>query len=1031
MSGFAGERCLSSETPHLTRPGMHPSPIDHGDPHIRTAVRIAVAAAALCGTVHAQDAEEQLEEVLVTGTRIVSANMTSASPILAVTSEEIKTGGRMDLTDMLNQLPQINANYLGQDLGNRTSGLSSAGGVATASLRGLGPSRTLVLVDGRRLGPGSPQTVITAPGPDIDQIPSALVERVEVVTGGASAVYGSDAIAGVVNFITRKDFEGLEIDAQLGGNWHDNSNGFIRQRLADAGEPILSGTRWDGKAINASITAGANILDGRGNVTGYFSYQSLDPVRSSDRDFGGCQLAYTDELDDVFCLGSSNSNYFGPRPGNAAYSVLGDQFVPRDSAGLNPPAFFNSQPYIYMQREDKRYNAGFLAHIDVNEHVKPYAEFSFMNDRTGQEVAPTALFRSSNVVSDTGNYLVNCSNPLLSAQQAALLCTPQQIADDLADPGSVSADVEIGRRNVEGGARTYEYEHTNYRIALGTRGEIAGGWTYDTYGQYYYTNFSTLNGSDFSFDKIADALQVTGTAAAPVCISGAPCVPYNIFRDGGVTEAATSHLETLGTATGSTQLHTFHADAGADLGRYGLQLPTANEGIGINVGYEYRKERVRYAPDAAMESGLIVGIGGAYPAIDSSLAVKEGFAEVRVPLVQDKPGIHELLFDTGYRYSDYSSGVTADTYKFELQYAPVPDLRLRASYNRAIRAPSIVELFVPQLVGKIAFGSDPCAPDETTGVAAEPFEKCARTGVTAAQYGNGGSTNTIPQGTAGQLTQLQGGNPDLRPEQADTWTVGLTLKPRALPEFSGSIDYYRIKLKDGVGALDAEVIMRNCLDTGEPTYCSQLRRHPITGTLNGASVTGGGYIVQTNVNISASVLSGIDAQAAWRKSLGAYGNLRLLLNGTWMLSNSTTPLPGAGSYDCTGLFGPSCQTVNPEWRHNARATWELPQGVAISATWRFIGAVGLDNNDSNPLLAGAALGAPVIFRARMPAVSYLDLSASWHASDHLQVRGGINNIFDRDPPLASFELVSGGAANHYEYYDGMGRQVFLAVTAKF
>ena len=516
----------------------------------------------------AEQAETVLEEVTVTGSRIASANMTSASPIVSVTSEDIKTGGRMDLTDMLNQLPQINANYLGQDLGNKTSGLSSAGGVATASLRGLGPNRTLVLVDGRRLGAGSPQTVISAPGPDIDQIPSALVDRIEVVTGGASAVYGSDAIAGVINFITKKNFEGLQLDAQLGGNWHDNSNGFAQQRLEAAGESFPKGTSWDGQTVNVSIVTGANILDGRGNVTGYIGYQSIDPVRSSERDFGSCQLAYTADLDDAVCQGSSNSNYFGPRPGNAGLFGARQPVCPAHHSGSRS----HRQPSIHRatstcSARTTRYNAGFLAHVDVNDYVKPYAEFSFMDDRTHQEVAPTALFRQSNVTTDTGNYLVNCSNPLLSAQQAGILCTPAQIAADLLDPGSASADVEIGRRNVEGGARTYDFEHTNYRIALGAKGDLFEGWNYDAYGQYYYTNFSNVNGNDFSYAKIAEALQVTGTAATPVCISGAPCVPYNIFKDGGVTEAATSFLETLGTATGSTELSTLHADATGDLER--------------------------------------------------------------------------------------------------------------------------------------------------------------------------------------------------------------------------------------------------------------------------------------------------------------------------------------------------------------------------------------------------------------------------------------------------------------------------------
>ena len=1011
----------------------------------RIALAVSLAVAGIAG---AAEPDEPITEVIVTGTRIVSPNQTSTSPILSVSSEEIRSSGRQDLTDLLNQLPQVNSNSLGQDLGNRTSGLSTAGGVSTANLRGLGPNRTLVLVNGRRLGQGSPQTSISSPAPDIDQIPSALVERVEVVTGGASAVYGSDAIAGVVNFITRRNFEGFEFDGQIGGNWHHNHNDFVQQRLDDAGYDGASGTQWDGRTVNANITMGANILDGRGNVTGYFGYQSIDPVVSSQRDFGSCQLAYsTEELDDVACIGSSNSNYFKPSatltrnangtitrtPINAAgttYSVFGSSFVPRGSVATTPPALFNSQRYIYMQRDDKRYNAGLIANVEISDGFKPYAEFSFMNDRTHQEVAPTALFAAANVLSDSGNWLVNCSNPLLSAQQRGLLCTPAQVAADAASPGSVTADIDLRRRNVEGGARLYDYEHTNYRIVAGTRGELGDGWSYDGYGQYYYTNFSYRNARDFGIDRINNALLVTGTAANPVCISGGTCVPYNIFRDGGVTQAAIDYLELLGTSTGSTELNTLHLDVSGDLGTYGIKLPTATEGVGVNVGYEYRREAVIYTPDAATQSGLIVGAGGAFPKIDNSLAVKEVFGEVRVPIIQERPGIRELVFDAGYRNSQYSTDISTDTYKLELQYAPTTDLRFRGSFNRAIRAPNIIELYNPQSVGKVAFGEDPCAPSEMTGRAAATLAQCLNTGVTAAQYGNGGTTNTVPQGTAGQLTQLQGGNPNLKPETADTYTIGVTLSPEALPNFTGSVDYYHIKLEDTVGTLPATTILANCLASGDPTYCSQLVRQPLTGTLNGASVVGGGYIVQTSVNIGASVLSGIDLQAAYRFDLGTLGNLRLMMNGAYQLKNDSTPIPGEGTYDCAGLFGPTCQTVNPVWRHNLRAAWTLPSDVTVSATWRYYSGVDLDNNEPNPLLASPALGAPAIFRASMPAVSYLDLGATWTYTENLSVRAGINNVLDRDPPIASSEITAGGAANYYQFYDGLGRQVFAGITLR-
>ncbi len=1003
---------------------------------IQKAVRLAVAANAIAAIatsyVHAAEAGK-IEEVVVTGSRIAVPNQTSTSPIVTVTAEDMKFGGRLDITDMLNQMPQINSNSLGQDLGNKTSGLTSAGGVATADLRGLGPNRTLVLVNGRRLGTGSPQTVIQSPAPDIDQVPASLLERVDVVTGGASAAYGSDAIAGVVNFITRKNFEGLELDGQFGGNWHDNSNAMAQQLLSSGGFKGPSGNTWDGDRLNFTLTAGANILDGRGNVTAFFGYQEMDPVTSDKRDFGSCQMFYKAALDSLRCGGSSNSNYFYPN--NAAantnddvFSVKGNQFVSRGSTVTTPPSVFNSQAFIYMQRQDTRYNGGFLAHVDVNDYVKPYAEFMFMDDRTHQEVAPTALFRGANPLSDDGNYLVNCSNPLLSAQQAALMCTPAEIAADKLKPGSVSADVEIGRRNIEGGPRNYEYEHTNYRMVLGTKGDIAQGWSYDTYGQYYYTNFSSLNGHDFGFDKIANGLQVTKDAGGnPVCISGAACVPYNIFQDGGVTPKALAYLGTLGTATGNTSLKTLHAEVTGQLGTYGLQLPGAKEGVAVNVGYEYRQEHVTYIPDAAYESGLIVGTGGAYPAIDNSLSVKEVFSELRVPLVQDKPGIYDLVADTGYRHSKYEVSGGIDTYKLELQYAPVADYRFRAAYNRAIRAPAIVELFNPQLVGKIQFGEDPCAPSEADGTLAATFAQCAHTGVTKAQYDN----KSIPQGTAGQLTQLQGGNPGIKPESADTYTFGLSMRPSMLPDFTASIDYYQIRMEGLVSALPAQLIMSNCLDTGDSKFCSQLVRNPVNGTLNGASVASGGYIIQTNVNIAAGTLDGIDLQSTYKYDMGKYGKLRVMLNGAYMLKNTTTPIPGGGTYDCAGLFGPTCQTVNPIWQHSLRTSWDVKPDLTAALTWRYYAGVSIDNNDSNPLLFQSALGDTAIFRATMPSVSYFDLAGSWDMNKYIQLRAGINNLFDKDPPIAPSEIISGGAPNYYEFYDALGRQVFAAFTAKF
>ena len=953
---------------------------------------VAAVIAAPCLPAIAQEAttapaaSETLTEIIVTGSRIAAPNEVSTSPIVSLSSRYIEVSGKTDIGDLITQLPQNFNNDLGQDLGNGTSGLTTAGGVSTADLRGLGPNRTLVLVDGRRLGQGSPYTFIQSPAPDLDQIPAGLVERVEVVTGGASAAYGSDAIAGVVNFIMKHNFEGFQVDGQYDENIHNNHDTYD-QGLVRAFEnsPVPTGSITDGRQRNFDMLMGTNFADGKGNITAYLSYRHADPVASANRDFGSCQLqAIQDANNNTIgrtCGGSANSNIFipatRPQAGNA-YSVHGNGFVDYGSVTTTPPAVFNAQPYIYMTREDDRYNAAVLGLDKVTDYFQPYAEFYFMDDRTHQQVAPAAAFAQSNPNDpfQAGNYNTNCDNPLLSAQQRTILCSPAQLAYVAANPGKACiyntdpatgnvtspncANIEMGRRNVEGGGRSSDYEHENYRAVFGSKGDFADdAWSYDAYGQYYYTTFFNSNQKYLNFAAIDSALQVTGTAANPKCISGGACVPWNIWSDGGVNQNQLNYLYLLGTGQGTSTLRTLHAEITGQLGKYGITSPLATDGIGVNAGFEHRNDHEFFAPDSAEQSGQLSGFGSAAVPIDNSLSVKEGFVEVRAPLVQDKPFAKDLLFDTGYRYSDYSTDVKAHTYKFELQYAPIADYRFRASYDKAIRAPSVVELYNPQLVGLIQFGNDPCAPVRNGNVvtpATYSLQQCLNTHVTAAQYGNGGTTNTVPQGTAAQLSQLTGGNPALTPEQAETYTFGVNFAPSQVPGLTGSIDYYHIAIRDEVTTIPAAVIMSNCANTGDPTYCSQIVRAR-NGSLNGSTIAGGGYFIQTNVNAGAALASGIDVQLAYKHDLPAgWGSMAYELNGTYVQHLESTPLPGQHTYDCAGLFGFTCQTIDPRWQHHFRATWVTPWDVSTSLTWRYISRVGQDNNDPDQSLYQATWG---------------------------------------------------------------------------
>ena len=1033
----------------------------------------ALVAAGILPAVAQQKAGEvgavaALTEIIVTGSRIAAPNAVSTSPIQVISAESIATTGKTDISDLIMQLPQNFNNALGQDLGNTSSGLGTAGGIATADLRGLGPNRTLVLVDGRRLGQGSPYTFIQSPAPDLDQIPGGLVDRIEVVTGGASAAYGSDAIAGVINFIMKKNFQGIEFNGQLNENDHNNHNTYMQNlvRQFDNTTPA-TGTSRDGRQRNFSVLMGQNFADGDGNVTGYLSYRHADPVASSDRDFGGCELYPTygttgagKTVIGSHCNGSGNSNLFapntGPNAGNA-YSVLGSSFVPFPTAGTSPPAAFNSQPYIFLTREDDRANAAVLGHLKVTDYFQPYAEFYFMDDRTHQAIAPAALFSSSNPFDPTlsGAYPVNCNNPLLSAQQRSTLCTPAQIAAananptagcSLAAPGVLSAncaDLDIGRRNQEGVGRTSDYEHENYRAVVGSKGDLltSGGLTYDFYGQFYYTTFSNNNQKYFNFQSIDNALQVYDNGGTPTCVSGPPCVPYNIFKDGGVTKDALNYLYINGSGIGSSTLRTEHGELTAKLGTWGVTSPFAHEGVAVNAGFEHRNDHEFFEPDYAEHNQLLSGFGSGATAIDNGLSATEGFAEIRAPLMQDVPGAKELLFDTAYRYSDYRSrsGTSniqfqAHTYKFEVQYAPLQDVRLRVSYDKAIRAPSIIELYNPQLVGLIQSGDDPCAPPVSLSQA-----QCARLGVSAAQYAASlagtavGGVNPIPQCQAGQCSQLQGGNTQLKPEQAETYTVGINFQPSLLPNLSGSLDYYHIAIRDAVGVLSASSILSNCANTGDPTYCSAVVRSPQTGGIQGVNLATGGYLIQTDLNLGAALVSGIDLQLSYKQDLPpALGSLHFDVNGAWLQHQISTPVRGGPNYDCAGLFGFTCQTVNPRWHHILRTTWNTPWDVSGSLTWRYISAVNQDANTGDPLLANPHYKFDA-YNAHIGSFSYLDLEATWNISKILTIRAGANNILDKDPPLLVSQagLVQGGGANNADAYDIFGRQLFVAFTARF
>ncbi len=985
----------------------------------------------------AQDQQEaapaaEIGTVVVTGSRIPQPNLTSISPVTAVGSEEMKLEGVTRVEDLINNLPQAFADFGG----NISNG---ATGAATVNLRNLGSQRTLVLVNSRRLMPGDP-TQNGAASPDLNQIPGALIERVEVLTGGASAVYGADAVAGVVNFIMNDHFEGMRLDAQYSLFQHNNSSS-VNDVVAARGFETPDSNVTDGYSKDFTFMMGMNSADGRGNATVYLGYRTLSKILQANRDFSACTLGSGDEFT---CSGSSTSatGRFIPvdqdpgasgAPANAGVTIDAANNATPWSGALYG---YNFGPLNYYQRPDDRYTAGLFAHYDMNDHATAYTEFMFMNDKTVSQVAPSGAFLGSGNGQPPffGNYVVNCDNPFLSTSMVDALCNDPDVNRA---PGQTDVLVGIGRRNVEGGGRQDDLEHTSYRGVVGVRGTFAEAWNYDAYGLYGTTVYQENFLNDFSLKRVSNALVVVNdpTTGQPVCRvnvdadvgnDDSKCVPWNIFQQGGVTQAAINYVSVPGFKQGQTVEEVVSGSITGDLGHYGIKLPTASDGLGVAFGAEYRREESELKTDQAYQTGDLLGQGAAELNTIGAYDVRELFMEARLPIAQDKTAAQDLSFEAGYRYSDYSLGFNTDTYKFGLNWAPVEDVRFRGSYQRAVRAPNVQELFLQERV-QLDGNSDPCAggfdpmnPGVVTGGATAA--ECANSGVTAAQYG------TILENPAAQYNGLVGGNPDLNPEKSDTYSYGFVLTPRFLPHFSWSADYYDIKVDDLIGSIGADVILNNCLNTGSSDFCGLVHRSPGSGSIwLGTS----GFIDDPIINTGSLQIKGIDTEVNYNFDMGgSAGRLAFQLVGTYVDESLVQPLTGSAKYDCKGLYGVSCGVPTPEWRHKFRATWSTPWNLDLSLSWRYIDSVALDTTSSNPQLTGDVPATD----AKLKAMNYLDLAGSYTFHQNITLRVGINNLTDEDPPVlgqSSCPSVFCNGNTFAQLYDTLGRYGFINLTADF
>ncbi|HEU4969850.1 TonB-dependent receptor domain-containing protein [Sphingomonas sp.] len=942
----------------------------------------------------AEAAPAPAADIVVTGSRLARPDLTAPSPITVVGEDDIKLSGNVTLEKTLNEFPQLAQ-------GN-TSTVNNGGGsgVLAANLRGLDATRTLTLVNGRRFIPADSNGSV-----DLTSIPDALIKRVEVITGGASAVYGSDAIAGAVNFILDDNFQGLQATAQAG--------------ITDRG---------DAGSKKFDITYGASLEDGRGNVTLSAAWATQDPITQADRPYSRVPLA---EINGKLVY-SGSGNIPGTRvplslaqrnalvgvnlnPTGTCTSITGIRF----GAGGTPLPYcqpedtYNYAPFNLLQRPLERVNFSALGHYDITDHITAYTEAFFVNARNNSKLAPDSFTPvTPGAASSTllvPNYATSAS---LSPAVRDFFVNNAAIFDP--DGDGTAAVVGGGRRASELGTRDSFYERQSYEITTGLRGDFDIGtqnWRWDAFYQYMRNRTDTRSEGVINQTRLSLGLDsVFNANGQAVCRSGFQgCVPVSIFGLGSITPEAGKYL----TPTRKSYDIFERQVAGGSLSGALFDLPAGP--VAVAVGVEYRKDSYQFTP-SSMDLNNEYGAASSN-ALAGSFDVKEVFGELRVPILKDKPFFDTLAIEGAARYADYSTVGGVFTWKLGGEYAPVDWVRFRGAYNRAIRAPNINELFSARGQG-FTGGTDPCARPNLTGAdtrssAVKQF--CVAQGVPAADI------DTFTQATLG-LTQESGGNPNLREEKSKTYTIGVVVSPPFVPRLNITADYFDVEVEGAITTINAQQTLNDCfttLNANSPT-CKSIFRLP-SGQID---------FVRTSLsNIGALKVRGLDVQADYRVPLpgfmefdGNVANLSLQAVGSWMFERSTQ-VPGSVTQDCAGFYGAGCSRgtggfIIPDFKLNLNATYHSGP-LTVRGQGRMIGGLDVFPTLRDKTIVKSA-----------PAVWYFDLTANVDLNKNFTFFAGVNNLFDKMPPILGTTFV-GDANVDVSLYDTLGRRYFAGLRVKF
>jgi outer membrane receptor protein involved in Fe transport len=957
-------------------------------------------------------------EVVVTGSRIARPDYVANSPIVSLSSDTLENTGRVTVESALTQMPQF-AGAFGQSNGGSTStGLN--GGQSYASLRGLGSKRTLLLLDGRRIQPSNPDGSV-----DLNVIPESLIENIEVITGGASTTYGSDATAGVVNFRLRRNVEGLEINAQTGVSDFGDGNTYRIGALLggafaeDRGHAVLS----------VDYTKRDRALQGKRD---YYTFRTTTPGLSTIPQgtvlFGANQPTLA-AVNSVFVgqygtpalPGNAAGRYTGQIGFNTDQSLFSTSGVPvlnfRDpetdeayivNSGPNSQQINFGYTGSSLQSDLNRYSVFGKVDYELTESVKAFAQVSYTNYSSLGVTNPT-------LASNVYGLSVPVTNPFI----------PDAFASILASRPNPNANFTFYKALNILGPRYQRYDYDVYQVTAGLSGKVGiKDWTWDLYGSISKAKFQNEQTGGASASAVARLLN-SPTGGAELCEGG-----FNPFGNLTPSDECVDYISRRTLNTNQLKQRTVEGNVQGGL----FELPAGE--VRFAAGADYRFNSYAFEPDAqlSLPDGTSDVLGySVLRAASGSVDTSEVYAELLVPLLHDIPLVQKFELDLGYRFSSYSSVGGVHAYKADFNWEVFGPLRLRGGYNRAIRAPSVGELYAPVSTGSVAIGT---ASATTTNGDPCDVRSSFRQGANAAQVRALCLAQGVPQsiidsyqlGTA-QVFALTGGNPELDEEIADTLSLGGVIQsPFSGPLFGNmslSIDAYQIKIKDAVGPLSIAQAFQFCYNSGgnnpglDPNnyYCSLITRNPASGVPVNP--------VQPLLNLGTFDVRGIDFQFDWRVPLDGLG----LDNGGTIAFNSAVSyldsfkiqaLPGATTYDYAGTIGTGVEstagTAHPKWKAVTSLSYSIG-GASLGLRWRYIDKMG----------ASARVVSPTSTTRGVNAYHVFDLNARFEVDEKTEFRLGATNLFNREPPQVGDDEGNYDAQN----YDVIGRYFFIGLNKKF